>query len=154
MIDRETLRARGRFGEMFVFLKDIREVSLRRILGATYVCVTFADLDSALAHRFVVPREPLTVPYTVLWRIITVLGYTDALNALIRMLKGDISVVHSGRQIDLYKEGSEQYFKDGFRRNFKDHGFHLSFAPIFRNRSNLDLAREIDRRRQAAKMLT
>ena len=56
-----------------------------------------------------------------------------------------------GRQVDLYKEGDEQYINDVFRDNFKQYGFHLVIAPIFRNLSNLDLGRELERRSQAAR---
>jgi hypothetical protein len=153
-IDRETLKVIERFGEATFYLKDIREVSLRRVFGSTYVCLTFDNLDSALAHTFLVQKTSPTVMFSTLVRAFRLLGYTDAAPVFIRILKGDFSGTYVGRQTDLYKQGNEQYMKDLYRETYKKHGFHCTILPVFRDLSIVDLAREIDRRSQAAKNAT
>jgi hypothetical protein len=151
IIDSESFSVHGRYGDMTVYLKDIREVTLRRILGAIYVCVTFGDLDRALSHNFFKQRRPPPTAYTFMLQVSRVLGNLDLLMLLLRVVKGDFSMTYLGRQTDLYKEGSEQHVKDHWLENFRKYGFHWMIPPIFRNYSTLDLARELDRRSQAAR---
>ena len=99
-------------------------------------------------------KEPRTGVYAAVEGLLKLLAQVDAIAALVRMLKGSFSDSLIGRRIDLYKEGDERYLKDTLRQNFERYGFHLQVPPIFRNRSMLDLARVIDRRRQGAKAHT
>ena len=151
-VDRETLRLRGRFDEVTVYLKDIREVTLRRTFGSTSVCLTFDDLDRAFAHTVIVQNQTPTFAYAMFLRLFRVLGYVDVWTTLVRVLKGDFPDTFLGQRVDLYKQGEEQYLKDMSRDAFEKYGFHWMIQPIFRNLSNVDLARAIDHRRQAAKM--
>ena len=150
-IDRETLNAMDRFGEATFYLTDIREVNLRRVFGSTYFCLTFDNLDTALAHTFLVQKTAPTVIFATLVRAFRFLGYADVVPVVTRILKGDFSGTYVGRQTDLYKQGEEQYIKDLYRETYKKHGFHCAILPVFRDVSIVELAREIDRRSQAAK---